>query len=54
MRLARHEPQYPDAADRAVSLMVISAGGLAALMLIPASMPKITSSLAGAIGVRSG
>jgi protein SCO1/2 len=34
----------------AVSLMVISAGGLAALMLIPASMPKITSSLTGAIG----
>ena len=34
----------------AVSLMVISAGGVAALMLIPASMPKITSSLAGAIG----
>ena len=33
-----------------VSLMVISAGGLAALMLIPASMPKITSSLTGAIG----
>ena len=34
----------------AVSLMVISAGGLAALMLIPASMPNVTSSLTGAIG----
>jgi len=33
-----------------VSLMVVSAGGLAALTLIPASMPKITSSMTGAIG----
>ena len=34
----------------AISLMVIATAGLAALMLIPASVPKITSSLASAIG----
>jgi protein SCO1/2 len=34
----------------AVSLMVISAGGLAALMLIPAPAPKIASLVTGSIG----